>query len=346
MIVGARRPGTGTMPAARHEQWGSPLGIVDVPRPEPAAGEVRIAVEATSVNPIDMYTGRNAGYEQSMRLPFVPGWDVAGVVDAVGYGVTRFEVGDRVFGLAWFPYPAGTYAQYTAVPAYQLVPLPASVPFVEAACLPMAALTAWQMLDAAGVGSGSGVDSGCRVLISGASGGVGHLAVQIAVARGATVVALARPHDHAALYELGARSCVDYTDRPAVAAIGTVDAALDLVGGDFGGSLFDLVAAGGTVALATAWSIPQYRAAAEARGIRAVACLVEPDPVALTAIAGLVDTGRIRIVVGARFDLYRAVEAQAWVTNRLGFGKAAIVVGDREGQRERGGQAGTRGGSA
>ncbi|OWY79751.1 NADP-dependent oxidoreductase [Rhodococcus sp. BUPNP1] len=340
MIVGARRPGTGTMPAARHEQWGSPLGIVDVPRPEPAAGEIRIAVEATSVNRIDMYTGRNAGYEQSMRLPFVPGWDVAGVVDAIGYGVTRFEVGDRVFGLARFPYPAGTYAQYTAVPAYQLVPLPASVPFVEAACLPMAALTAWQMLDAAGVGSG------CHVLISGASGGVGHLAVQIAVARGATVVALARPHDHAALYELGARSCVDYTDRPAVAAIGTVDAALDLVGGDFGVSLFDLVAPGGTVALATAWSIPRYRAAAEARGIRAVACLVEPDPVALTAIAGLVDAGRIRVVVGARFDLYRAVEAQAWVTNRLGFGKAAIVVGDREGRRERGDQAGTRGGPA
>ncbi|MCR8694369.1 NADP-dependent oxidoreductase [Rhodococcus pyridinivorans] len=251
-----------------------------------------------------------------MRLPFVPGWDVAGVVDAVGYGVMRFEVGDRVFGLARFPYPAGTYAQYTTVPAYQLVPLPASVPFVEAACLPMAALTAWQMLDAAGVGSG------CHVLISGASGGVGHLAVQIAVARGATVVALARPHDHAALYELDARSCVDYTDRPA-AAIGKVDAARDLVGGDFGGSLFDLVAPGGIVALATAWSIPQYRAGAEARGIRAVAGLVEPDPVALTTIAGLVDTGRIRVVVGARFDLYRAVEAQPWVTNRLGFGKAA-----------------------
>ncbi|TWH23497.1 zinc-binding alcohol dehydrogenase family protein [Rhodococcus rhodochrous J45] len=156
--------------------------------------------------------------------------------------------------------------------------------------------------------------------------------MQIAVARGATVVALARPHDHAALYELGARSCVDYTDRPAVAAIGTVDAALDLVGGDFGVSLFDLVAPGGTVALATAWSIPRYRAAAEARGIRAVACLV--------------DAGRIRVVVGARFDLYRAVEAQAWVTNRLGFGKAAIVVGDREGRRERGDQAGTRGGPA
>ncbi|WP_238588687.1 NADP-dependent oxidoreductase [Rhodococcus pyridinivorans] len=251
-----------------------------------------------------------------MRLPFVPGWDVAGVVDAVGYGVMRFEVGDRVFGLAWFPYPAGTYAQYTAVPAYQLVPLPASVSFGEAACLPMAALTAWQMLDAAGVGSG------CRVLISGASGGVGHLAVQLAVARGATVVALARPHDHAALYELDARSCVDYTDRPA-AAIGKVDAARDLVGGDFGGSLFDLVAPGGIVALATAWSIPQYRAGAEARGIRAVAGLVEPDPVALTTIAGLADTGRIRVVVGARFDLYRAVEAQASVTNRLGFGKAA-----------------------
>jgi NADPH:quinone reductase-like Zn-dependent oxidoreductase len=336
MIVGARRPSIGTMLAARHEQWGSPLELVDVPRPEPAAGEVRIAIKATSVNPIDMHTGRNAGYEQSMQLPFVPGWDVSGVVDALGYGVTRYAVGDRLFGLASFPSPAGTYAEYMTVPAYQLAPMPASISFTEAACLPMAALTAWQMLDAAEV------SNGCRVVISGASGGVGHLAVQIAVAHGATVVALARPHDHAALHGLGARSCVDYADPHAVAAIGKADAAIDLVGGDFGRSLFDLVSPGGTIALATAWSIPKYRAAAEQCGIRAVSCLVEPDPEALRAIGTHIDTGRIRVVVGAQFDLHRAVEAQTWVKNRLGFGKAAIVVDDQEGKHERGSQTDPR----
>ncbi|MFC7450926.1 NADP-dependent oxidoreductase [Rhodococcus daqingensis] len=321
MIVGARRASCATMLAARHECWGSALEIADVPRPEPAAGEVRIAVKATSVNPIDVYTGLNAGYEQSMHLPFIPGWDVAGVVDALGYGVTRHAVGDRLFGLAWFPYPAGTYAEYMTVPAHHLAPMPASMSFTEAACLPMAALTAWQMLDA------TGVSSGHRVLVSGASGGVGHLAVQLAVARGATVVALARAGDHAALYALGVGTCVDYSDAAAVAAIGTVDAAIDLVGGEFGRSLFGLVAAGGAVALATAWSIPEYAATAAEYGIRAVSYLVEPDPVALRAITTLIDAGLIRVVVGAEFDLHRAAEAQQWVQARSGFGKAAIVMG-------------------
>ncbi|WP_217441148.1 NADP-dependent oxidoreductase [Nocardia barduliensis] len=312
------------MRAARHEQWGSPLEIGEVARPEPAAGEVRIAVQATSVNPIDMHTGRHAGYEQSMRLPCIPGWDVAGVVDAVGYGVTRYTVGERLYGLAWFPYPAGTYAEYMTVPAYHLVPMPRSASFAEAACLPMAALTAWQMLDAVEARAGR------HILVSGASGGVGHLAVQLAVARGATVTALARPGHHPALHNLGAHTCVDYTDPEAVTAVGKVDAVLDLVGHGFGASLFDRVTPGGTIALATAWSIKGYRAAAEERGIRAASCLVEPDPVALTAIAELVDSGAVRVVVGAEFDLSHAADAQRWVEDRRGFGKAAIVVNTQD----------------
>ncbi len=313
------------MRAARHEQWGSPLELGDLPRPEPAAGEVRIAVRATSVNPIDMHTGANSGYEQSMRLPCIPGWDVAGVVDAVGYGVTRHAVGDRLYGLAWFPYPAGTYAEYMTVPAYHLVPMPRTASFVEAACLPMAAVTAWQMLDAVGARTGR------HVLVSGASGGVGHLAVQLAVARGATVTALARPEHHATLRDLGAHTCVDYTDPGAVIAIGKADAAIDLVGFAFGASLFDQVTSGGTIALATAWSIQGYRALAAERGIHVASCLVEPDPVALAAIAELVDSGAVRVVVGAEFELADAAEAQRWVTDRRGFGKTAIVVNPPEG---------------
>lgn len=227
------------MRAALHERWGSPLEIADIARPEPAAGEIRVAVRTTSVNPIDMHTGANSGYEQSMRLPCIPGWDVAGVVDAVGYGVTRYTVGDRVYGMPWFPYPGGTYAEYLTVPAYQLAPMPRSASFVEAGCLPMAALTAWQMLAAVGARAGH------HILISGTSGGVGHLAVQLAIARGATVTALARPDHHATLHDLGAHICVDYTDLDAVTAIGKVDAVIDLVGHEFGASLFDRVTPGG-----------------------------------------------------------------------------------------------------
>jgi NADPH:quinone reductase-like Zn-dependent oxidoreductase len=320
MIAGARQPSSICMRAAVHEHWGAPLKVADVARPEPAAGEVRIAVRATSVNPIDVHTGRNAGYEQSMRLPFIPGWDVAGVVDAIGYGVTRHHVGDRVFGLALFPYPAGTYAQYLTVPAHHVVAMPPAASFAQAGCLPMAALTAWQMLDAARVSAGQ------RVLVSGASGGVGHLAVQLAVARGATVIALARPYYHETLIELGARSCVDYADPSAVAAIDGVDAVIDLVGHGVGRSLFDLVAVGGRVALATAWSIPSYLDDATDRGIQAVSCLVDPDPEALKAIAALNDSVRLRVVIGATFDLDHAADAQKWVMQRQGFGKAAILI--------------------
>ena len=124
-----------------------------------------------------------------------------------------------------------------------------------------------------------------------------------------------------------ARPCMDYAD--AVTAIGKVDAALDLVGFDFGASLFDRVTPGGAIALSTAWSIEGYRAAAAELGIRAASCLVEPDPVALAAISELVDSGAVRVVVGAEFDLSRAADAQRWVRDRRGFGKAAIVVGAR-----------------
>lgn len=125
MIVGARRPSIGTMLAARHEQWGLRSNS-STSHVEPAAGEVRIAIKATSVNPIDMHTGRNAGYEQSMQLPSSPDGDVSGVVDALGYGVTRYAVGDRLFGLASFPSPAGTYAEYMTPVHAALAPVPAS----------------------------------------------------------------------------------------------------------------------------------------------------------------------------------------------------------------------------
>lgn len=309
------------MRAAHHSEWGSPLEVADLPLPEPAAGEVRVKVKAAGVNPIDVFTGRNAGYEQSMRLPFIPGWDVAGVVDALGYGVTRHAIGADVFGLAWFPYPAGTYAQYVTVPAQQLVPMPASVSFVEAACLPMAALTAWQMLAAAEVVAGQ------KVLVSGASGGVGHLAVQLAAARGATVIALARPRHHELLTDLGAHVCIDYADQQALATIGTVDAVIDLVGHDFGRSLIGHLGPGGNVALATAWSIPDYQQVAAERSVHAHPCLVEPDPEALKIIGSMVDAGALRVVVGAQFPLEHAAQAQRWMQDRHGFGKVAIAVG-------------------
>lgn len=320
MIVGARAASRDDMRAAFHPEWGVPLEFGRRPRPEPAAGEVRVALRATSVNPIDITTGLNAGYEQSMQLPFVPGWDVAGVIDAIGYGVTRHRLGDRVFGLAAFPYPAGTYAEYTAVPAFHLAALPGNVSFTQGGCVPMAALTAWQMLTVAEVGEGT------RVLISGATGGVGHLAVQLAHERGADVIALGRQRHHPTLRLLGAATCVDYTDRDALAMIEPVDALIDYVGHQLGRSLFDRIKRGGIAALATAWSIPTYHEDAMDNGIIIHSCLVEPDLLALTAIADLLQRDQVRAVIGAEFSLANAQQAQSWVSERRGLGKAAILI--------------------
>ncbi|MQY28872.1 L-threonine 3-dehydrogenase [Nocardia sp. RB56] len=311
------------MLAAHHVSFGAPLVVSELPRPVPLPGEVRIKVAASGVNPIDAHTGRGNGYVQSMKLPFVPGWDVAGVVDAVGYGVTRHRVGDPVFGLAWFPYPAGTYAEYATVPAHHVVPVPAGLGPVEAAALPLCGLTAWQMLRAAKV------ERGQRVVIDGASGGVGHLAVQIAHALGAEVVALARSEHHSLVASWGADECVDYRDDAAVAAIGTADALCDVVGGGLALRLFDRIAEGGCAALALGWAVPNYRAEAAKRGIEVAACLVEPDPEGLQALSELVAAGSLRVHVGATFALAEADRAQQWVTDRSGIGKAVLVMPDR-----------------
>lgn len=320
MIIGAAHEAPATMLAAQHVKFGTPLAVGELPRPVPLPGEVRIKVAATSVNPIDVHTGRGSGYVQSMTLPLIPGWDVAGTVDAVGYGVTRHRLGDPVFGLARFPHPAGAYAEYLTVPAHHVVRVPASLTMVAAAALPLCGLTAWQMLRAANV------ERGKRVAIDGATGGVGHLAVQIARARGADVVALARPDHHPLVTSWGATDCVDYRDVAAVTAIGTVDAVCDVVGGELALRLFDRIGPGGCAALALGWAVPDYQAAADARGIDVVSCLVDPDPEGLRALSELVEAGSLRVHIGATFALTEADQAQRWVTNRSGVGKAVIVM--------------------
>src|ERR1700761_2077755 len=155
-----------TMRAVRQHEFGGPdvLRIEDVPLPEPIPTEIRVRVAATSVNPVDFKTRSGQGPLRS--LPFTVGWDVAGVVDAVGGGVTRFAVGDEVPGMPWFPRPAGAYAEYVTAPARQFVRKPAKLSHAEAAGLPLAGLTAWQ-----GLVDVADVQPGQRVLVTAAAGG-------------------------------------------------------------------------------------------------------------------------------------------------------------------------------
>jgi len=190
----------------------------------PGGTEVLVRVKAAGVNPVDWKTRANGG--KIGPAPFTVGWDIAGVVEAVGLGVTRFSVGDRVFGMPNFPYEAGGYAQFVVSRSRHLSLIPNSLGDIEAAALPLSSLIAWQSLvDTAGITQGS------RVLVQGAAGGVGQLAVQIAKGEGAFVIGTAGPKDQAHLEQLGVDEPIDYTSRDPAETVRDIDVALDLVGG-------------------------------------------------------------------------------------------------------------------
>lgn len=197
-----------TMRAVTINEFGGPdvLTTGRIARPEPLPTEVLVRVHAAGINPVDWKTRAGHGMAGLQTLPLILGWDVSGVVEEVGFGVTTLAPGDEVYAMPWFPRPAGAYAEFVTAPSRQFARKPDSLSHVEAAALPLAALTAWQALvDTARVTAGQ------RVLVHAAAGGVGHLAVQIAKHLGAEVIATAREPRHAWLKELGADETIDYT---------------------------------------------------------------------------------------------------------------------------------------
>ena len=175
-----------TMRAVSQHVLGGPevLEVVEVERPAPRANEILIRVRAAGLNPTDWKHRKTGGFLG--EPPFVLGWDVSGVVEAVGVGVARFKAGDEVFGMLSYPWGHGSHAEYVAAPARAFVHKPAAVDHVQAGALPLVALTAWQALV-----ENADVQPGQRVLVHAAAGGVGHVAVQIAKARGAHVIGTA-----------------------------------------------------------------------------------------------------------------------------------------------------------
>ncbi|TXS04762.1 NADP-dependent oxidoreductase [Streptomyces sp. col6] len=315
------------MRAIQQSAWGEnePLRLVEVEAPEPTYGEVLVEVRAAGVNPVDVYTRRGQAYNRVLDLPFVNGWDVAGTVVRTGYGVARFRPGDPVFGMPWFPRQAGGYAEYVAAPARHFARIPEGMGFSEAAALPLAGLTAWQMLaEVAGTAPGE------RVLVAGAAGGVGHLAVQIAKARGAYVIGTASAAKHDFVRALGADEVIDYTTTDVSAAVRDVDAAIQMFGGEAGLQALDCLRPGGVlVSGQAAWTPGLYERAADL-GVRAVAFLVDPDGAGLEALAGLVARGRLKVHVDAMFPLAEAAKAHDHVAGGRTTGKVVLTVGGPE----------------
>jgi NADPH:quinone reductase-like Zn-dependent oxidoreductase len=306
-----------TMFAMTQDQLGGPdvLRGAEVPRPVPSVGEVLVQVRAAGVNPADhMYRQTGAFGAQP---PFTLGWDVSGVVSTVGPGVTILAPGDEVFGLLPFPKGAGAYAEYVVAPTRALVPKPASLTHEEAGALPLAGLTAWQSLvETANVGSGT------RVLVTGATGGVGHLAIQIAAARGAEVVALASTKNVEAARGYGASEVIDYRTTDVATVLSDLDVVIDVLGGDFTATAVRMVRSGGSVVTMIPQIPPATYALAEERGVRLSGLLVEADRLGLGELVRLVEAGRLRPTVAATYPLSDAAAAHA---NGGGYGKTVLL---------------------
>jgi NADPH:quinone reductase-like Zn-dependent oxidoreductase len=306
--------------------WGEPdvLTEITLERPEPAPVEILVRVHAAGLNATDWKSRRSGGLGLWSDPPIL-GYDVSGVVEEVGIGVTLFAPGDEVFGMPRFPRQAGAYAQYVTAPPRHFARKPAGIDHVQAAALPLAALTAWQSLvDTADVQVGQ------RVLIHAAAGGFGHLAVQIAKARGAYVIGTARRAKHGLLTALGADELIDYTEVDFAQAVGDVDIVLDTIGGDYAGrSLATMRDDGTLVSLSSPFEPPaEVVAAAAARGIKTGFMLVEPDHRGLQEVAALVEAGRLRAEIAAVLPLDRAAEAHAIGETGRTTGKLVLQVAD------------------
>lgn len=293
---------------------------VDMPVPAPGPGEVLIRVAAVGINPVDWKTRQRGGsLGPDPQFPLIIGWDVSGTVAGLGAGVTAFGVGDEVYGLVGFPGRGDAYAEFTAKPANHVSGKPAGLSHVEAAALPLAALTAWQ-----GLLEFAQLQARQRVLVHAAAGGVGHLAVQIAKARGAYVIGSPSTRNHGFLRDLGCDEMIDYTQAPFETQVEPVDVVLDCYGADTGVRALSLVRPGGAL-VSIAGAVPTE--AAVARRVRTARILVRPSAEHLAAIADLVARGQLRPTIEAVFPLERVADAHRQLELGRTRGKIVLEVG-------------------
>lgn len=323
------------MRALARSAYGPParvLRVVDIEPPSFGAGDVLVRVHAAGVNAGDVALVRGSPYlirpSYGLMRPrrSVVGQDLAGIVERVGAKVTRFRPGDRVFGGGF-----GTFAEYAAAPERRLAHLPAGLPFEDAAAAPIAGLTALQGMRDAG-----GVRAGHRVLVNGASGGVGTYAVQIAVALGAEVTAVCSTPNVDQARSLGAARVIDYTVEDFTESAERFDVVFDNAANRSLSATRSVLATGGTLVpnggkLDSRWlaSVPRMLGAVSASlftpsKVRLHAQSWDPDD--LDVLAGMLEAGTVRSVVERRFPLADGVEAVAYVAEGHARGKVVITV--------------------
>ncbi len=292
------------------------LKYEDAPRPEPKQDEILIRTMAAGVNPVDAYI--RAGRFGSGSIPFIPGMDVAGVVEKVGAKVTRFKTGDPVYAYLSVREQGG-YAEFTIAKESEAAIKPKNIDFEQAAAVPLAATTAWQALDAAGLKAGQ------TVLIFGGSGGVGHFAIQIAKARGAKVIATASTEHQALLKQLGVDQAIDYTKTKFEDVVKDVDVVLEATRSDSMSRSYGIVKKGGFIVSITG---PPDQAQLDQHGLRGTSLSAHPDANVLEKLTKLIEAKKLMPIVSQVFPLAEAAKAHQQIETHHTRGKIVLKVAD------------------
>jgi NADPH:quinone reductase-like Zn-dependent oxidoreductase len=307
----------GLMKAMALEAYKQPLKMMELPKPQPAKGELLIRVAYAGVNPADWKITEGYFAERMpTQFPLIPGWDVAGVVEAVGEGVDAKRIGESVFAYVRKPVAQwGSYAEYVTFDAQQVAPIPKSLTLREAAGVPLAALTAWQSVVEWGQ-----VGKGEQVLIHAGAGGVGGFAIQMAHHFGAQVTTTASKRHHDYVKGLGADRVIDYTQEQ---VSGQFDLIFDTVGGATFEQAWSLLRRGGKLVSILA---PIDEARAKAAGIQGKYVFVRPEGSQLRQIAQLFDDGSFKAPTIRDFPLSQANEAFALLREGHTQGKLVLEI--------------------
>jgi NADPH:quinone reductase-like Zn-dependent oxidoreductase len=301
------------------------LTMADLPKPVRAGADVLVRVHATSVNPIDVKTRAGRGAAAAIRqYPVVLGYDIAGTVIESAYAAHPLAPGSEVYGMTMVPRFDGGNAEYAVISELFLAAKPSSLTMVEAAAVPLAALTAWGMVvDVARAHEGQ------RMLIHAGAGGVGHFAVQLAAFFGANVTATCSTANVSFVRELGAHRVIDYTATAFDAEMRDVDVVIDLIGNVHdatGTRSLATLRPGGLLVNAPTGSWPTMREEAAAAGVRATGYAVSPNGATLAVIGQMIDAGDLRVHLDRVLPLEQLADAHRLVETGHTRGKIAIDV--------------------
>jgi len=299
------------------------LRYTQIDKPFAGADEVVVQVKAISINPVDVKTRAGKGVAGRLKdhLPLILGWDISGIITEVGSSVTKFKVGDAVFGMVNFPGHGKAYAEYVAAPADQLALKPSNISYEEAAAATLAALTAWQAVTRL-----INVKKGDRVLVHAAAGGVGQFAVQIAKNLGAYVIGTSSAANKDFVLNLGADEHVDYKAQPFEEVIGDIDFVFDSVGGENIDRSLKVIKKGGSIISIPSGLNDAVIEKAKVLGINGYQFMVTSNGDDMEALAGQLERGELKSHVSKVFSFDAMAEAHLHIESGRTIGKIVVTL--------------------